>query len=130
MCVSPQSLDLNPVELTCVSVHEGIFLFKNGVDPYSGGVFYQVRSTTLVPNQLFSQPPCSLSFVITVSSLPVVVLNPPSAEPGLKPLTLDISRCRWRLCPRADVESEEWRWQDQKRRATRRFVRRKYRRRR
>lgn len=28
------------------TVHEGIYLFKNGVDPYSGGVFYQVRSTS------------------------------------------------------------------------------------
>ena len=30
-------------------MHEGIYLFKIGVDPYSGGVFYKVLSTNLFP---------------------------------------------------------------------------------
>ena len=54
-------------------MHEGIYLFKNGVDPYSGGVFYQVRSTKSILIQLCSQPPCSpcssLSLVLSQSPL-------------------------------------------------------------
>ena len=42
-------------------MHEGIYLFKSGVDPYSGGVFYQVRSTKPVLDKLRSRALSSLS---------------------------------------------------------------------
>ena len=76
-------------------MHEGIYLFKNGVDPYSGGVFYQVRSTKLFPNQLCSQPSCSLTpFLphplnpgfIAVSPLPVDIFDSHPAEPSVDPV--------------------------------------------
>lgn len=54
------------------SVHEGIHLFQNGIDPYSGGVFYQVRcqnSSLPQSSQLILQSPLYLSIFSTLLPL-------------------------------------------------------------
>jgi hypothetical protein len=89
-------------------VHEGIYLFKNGVDPYSGGVFYQVRSTKLVLSQLCLStiiffPSLLNPGVAVVSSLFVDILDSPPAEPSVEPGSLDAGRRGWCVRSRGEL---------------------------
>ena len=95
-------------------MHEGIYLFKNGVDPYSGGVFYQVRSTDPSPTNFVLNhhvliPPSLLNpYHVAVSPLSVNIFDSPSVKPSVEPSSLDTGRCGWRVRSRGDLESEEW----------------------
>ena len=60
---------------------------------------------------------------VTVSPLPVDILDSSTTKPNIEPSGLDAGRCDQHLCSREDVESEELCCQRQEGHTTRCFVR-------